>query len=61
MEPSAASSGLNPVDLAAVAIVIVAFILGLRSGFFSQLGGLLGAVVGGALVLLSLPLFLEQL
>jgi uncharacterized membrane protein required for colicin V production len=61
VEPSAAASGLNPLDLAAVAIVILAFVLGLRSGFFSQLGGLLGAVAGGALVLLTLPLVREQL
>jgi S1-C subfamily serine protease len=61
VEPTAAASGLNPVDLAAVAIVIVAFILGLRSGFFSQLGGLLGAVAGGAVVLIGLPFFSEQL
>ena len=61
MEPSAAASGLNPIDLAAVAIVIFAFVLGLRSGFFSQLGGLLGAVAGGAIVLLTLPVVREQL
>lgn len=61
MEPTAAASGLNPVDLAAAGIVIVAFVFGLRSGFFSQLGGLLGAVVGGAAVLLALPAFHDQL
>ena len=62
MELTAAAYGLNLVDLAAFAIVIFAFILGLRSGFFSQLGGLAGAVAGGALVLLvGLPLFLAQL
>lgn len=61
MEPSAVASGLNPLDLAAVAIVVVAFILGLRSGFFSQLGGLLGAIIGGAAVLIALPIFRDQL
>ena len=62
VESTAAGYGLNPVDLAAFAIVIFAFILGLRSGFFSQLGGLAGAVAGGALILLvALPIFREQL
>jgi S1-C subfamily serine protease len=61
VESTAASSGLNPVDVIAIAIVIVAFVLGLRSGFFSQLGGLVGAVLGGAIVLVTLPLLREQL
>lgn len=61
VESTAAASGLNPLDLIAVGIVILAFVLGLRSGFFSQLGGLLGAVVGGAAVLLALPFFSDQL
>ncbi len=61
MQPAASASGLNAVDVAAILIVIVAFVLGLRSGFFSQLGGLLGAIAGGAVVLIGLPLFREQL
>ena len=61
MESTAAASGLNPLDLAALAILVLAFVFGLRSGFFSQLGGLLGAVTGGAIVLLALPFFSDQL
>ncbi|MHB8458647.1 MAG: MarP family serine protease [Candidatus Limnocylindrales bacterium] len=47
---------MNPLDLAAVLIVAFAFLLGLRSGFFPQLGGLAGAVAGAAAALLLLPL-----
>jgi uncharacterized membrane protein required for colicin V production len=36
-------------------IVLFAAVLGSRSGFFPQLGGLLGAVAGGGLALLALP------
>ena len=61
MESTAAASGLDPLDLAAVAIVALSFVLGLRSGFFSQLGGLVGAVAGGAVVLIALPYFSDQL
>jgi hypothetical protein len=39
-------TGVNPIDLAAVAIVVVGFVLGLRSGFFPQLGGLAGEIGG---------------
>ncbi|MBF6606685.1 MAG: MarP family serine protease [Chloroflexi bacterium] len=49
-------AGVNPLDLAAVLIVAFAFLLGLRSGFFPQLGGLAGAVAGAAAALLLLPL-----
>ena len=52
----AATSSFTPLDGAAVVILVVAFALGLRSGFFPQLGGLLGAIVGGAFALLVLPL-----
>ena len=52
----AATSTFTPLDGAALVILIVAFGLGLRSGFFPQLGGLFGAIVGGAFALLVLPL-----
>ena len=52
----AATSTFTPLDGAALGILIVAFGLGLRSGFFPQLGGLFGAIVGGAFALLVLPL-----
>src|SRR5947208_5399416 len=53
---AAAATGFNPLDAAALVILVVAFLLGLRSGFFPQLGGLLGAIIGGAFALLALPL-----
>jgi S1-C subfamily serine protease len=56
VDPSAGGTpGPNALDLAALLIVIVAMALGARSGFFPQLGGLLGAVAGGGLALLALP------
>jgi uncharacterized membrane protein required for colicin V production len=57
VNPSAgATPGPNVLDLAALVIVLFAALLGSRSGFFPQLGGLLGAVAGGGLALLALPL-----
>ena len=50
-----AGPGLNVLDLVALAVVVIAIFLGSRSGFFPQLGGLLGAVAGGGLALLALP------
>jgi uncharacterized membrane protein required for colicin V production len=55
------SIGFTPLDFMAVAIVIVGFLLGLRSGFFPQLGGLIGAVAGGAFGLFALPLVRSSL
>ena len=46
---------MNLLDVAAVVLIVFAFVSGLRSGLFPQLGGLLGAVVGGSLVILLLP------
>jgi S1-C subfamily serine protease len=47
---------VNPIDLGAIVLVIVGALLGLRSGALPQLGGLIGAIGGGALALLALPL-----
>ena len=41
---------VNPLDLVAILLVIVAVMLGARSGAIPQVGGLLGAIAGGALV-----------
>jgi S1-C subfamily serine protease len=46
---------VNTLDLVAIGLVVVAILLGFRSGAFPQLGGLLGAIGGGALVVLALP------
>jgi S1-C subfamily serine protease len=56
VDPSVgANPGPNALDLAALVIVFVAMALGARSGFFPQLGGLLGAVAGGGIALLAVP------
>jgi S1-C subfamily serine protease len=47
---------VNLFDAAALLLVAVALILGARSGAIPQLAGLAGAVGGGALAILSLPL-----
>ncbi len=52
---------MNPLDLVAIVLVVLAVILGFRSGALPQLGGLLGAVAGGALVVLALPSLVEPL
>lgn len=55
---------MNPLDLAAVAIFVIAVILGLRSGALPQLLGLTGAVVAalaGLAVLPAVTPFLDDL
>jgi S1-C subfamily serine protease len=52
---------VNPLDLLAILLVVVALILGARSGAIPQIGGLLGAVAGGALVVLLLPALADPL
>lgn len=52
---------MNLFDLVVVVIVIVAMVVGFRSGALPQLVGLLGAVAGGVLALLALPYLKEPL
>ena len=52
---------MNPLDLVAIVLVVLAVLLGYRSGALPQVGGLLGAIGGGAIVVLSLPLLVEPL
>lgn len=52
---------MNPLDLLALVLVVVACLLGFRSGALPQLGGLAGAVGGGALAILALPALVEPL
>ncbi|MGK2851862.1 MAG: CvpA family protein, partial [Candidatus Limnocylindrales bacterium] len=52
---------MNPIDLLAVLLVVVACLLGFRSGALPQLGGLVGAVGGGAAAILALPALVEPL
>lgn len=52
---------MNPLDLVAVVLVVLALVLGFRSGALPQIGGLVGAVGGGVLVILALPLLVDPL
>ena len=52
---------MNPLDAIAILLVVVALILGARSGAIPQVGGLLGAVVGGAAAILALPALADPL
>ena len=46
---------MNPLDVVAVALLVLAVVLGFRSGAVPQVGGLAGAVGGGAVAVLALP------
>jgi S1-C subfamily serine protease len=50
---------VNPLDLVAVLLVVLALVLGFRSGALPQVGGLLGAVGGGALAIFALPMLAD--
>lgn len=52
---------MNPLDLVAILLVILAVVLGFSSGALPQVGGLLGAVGGGALLVLALPILVGPL
>lgn len=52
---------MNPIDLGAVALAIVAVLIGFRSGALPQVGGLGGALAGGAVALWLLPAAIEIL
>ena len=52
---------MNPLDLVAVTLVVLAIILGFRSGALPQIGGLVGAIGGGVLAVLALPLLVDPL
>ena len=52
---------MNLFDAFAVLLVVVAVLLGYRSGALPQVGGLVGALVGGAVALLAVMLLEEPL
>ena len=52
---------MNPLDIVTIVLVVIAVLLGFRSGALPQVGGLLGAVGGGAIAVLSLPLLVDPL
>jgi S1-C subfamily serine protease len=47
---------VNLFDAAAIVLTVLAVILGFRSGALPQIGGLIGALAGGASAILALPL-----
>jgi S1-C subfamily serine protease len=52
---------VNPLDALAIALLVVAVILGARSGALPQLGGLVGAAIGALGGLWAMPLVLPYL
>jgi S1-C subfamily serine protease len=52
---------VNPLDLVAILLVVLAVLLGFSSGALPQVGGLLGAVSGGALAVLAITQLVEPL
>ena len=52
---------MNPLDLVAILLVALGAFLGFRSGALPQIGGLIGAIGGAAIVILGLPFVTEQL
>ncbi|MFL5678971.1 MAG: MarP family serine protease [Chloroflexota bacterium] len=47
---------MNLFDVAAILLLVIAVVLGFRSGALPQIGGLAGALTGGAIAVLALPL-----
>ncbi len=52
---------MNLIDLLTLVLIVVALILGWRSGAIPQVSGLLGAIAGGVLAILLLPHLAEPL
>jgi S1-C subfamily serine protease len=52
---------VNPLDAITLLLIVVALILGWRSGAIPQVSGLIGAVVGGVAAILALPYLADPL
>ena len=52
---------MNLLDVVVVLLLLAGLILGWRSGAIPQIAGLLGAIAGGALVIVALPYFADPL
>ena len=52
---------VNPLDAITLLLVVVALILGWRSGAIPQVAGLIGAIAGGAAAILALPYLADTL
>ena len=58
---SGLSEQLHPLDAIVVLLIVVGIILGWRSGAIPQIGGLSGAIAGGAAAILALPWLADPL
>src|SRR3954468_13318656 len=52
---------VNPLDALTLLLIVVAAVLGWRSGAIPQVSGLIGAIVGGATAILSFPYLADPL
>ncbi|MBI3747145.1 MAG: MarP family serine protease [Chloroflexi bacterium] len=52
---------MNPLDAIAIGLLVIAVILGTRSGALPQIGGLVGAGVGAVLAVAAIPTLLPHL
>ena len=52
---------MNPLDALTLLLIVVAAILGWRSGAIPQVSGLIGAIAGGAAVILAFPYLADPL
>ncbi len=52
---------MNPLDALTLLLIVVAAILGWRSGAIPQVSGLIGAIVGGATAILAFPYLADPL
>lgn len=52
---------MNPLDVVAITLLVVAVVLGTRSGALPQIGGLIGAVLGAVIGLAAVPTLLPHL
>ena len=52
---------MNPIDILTLLLIVVALILGWRSGAIPQISGLIGAIGGGVIAILLLPTFADPL
>ena len=52
---------MNPIDILTLLLIVVALILGWRSGAIPQISGLIGAIGGGVVAILLLPTFADPL
>ncbi len=52
---------MNPIDALVLLLLVVGVVLGWRSGAIPQVAGLLGAIAGGAAVIIGLPYLVEPL